>query len=271
MPILLALLLHACTEPPPSEGTFLSLSYNVAGLPEGISGSHPERNTPIISPLLNGYDLVLVQEDFVYHEALAAGATHPYRSEPMTDPERFFSDGLNRFSVFPLGPLTRVRWDACHGTVENASDCLADKGFSVSEVTLAEDLSLLVYNHHAEAGGSEEDVAARADNFTQLGTHIVENAGDRAVLVTGDTNLHGFDVDDEPILSELFTTTDLADACRTIGCGDDRIDRFLFRSGSDLVLTPTEWAVAGEFVDEADRPLSDHVPIRARFSWARPE
>jgi hypothetical protein len=267
--MLLALLLFACTEPPPSEGGFLALTYNVAGLPEGISGSHPERNTPLISPLLNSYDLVLVQEDFVYHAELAASATHPYRSEPMTDPERFFGDGLNRFSAFPLGPLTRIRWEACHGTIENASDCLADKGFSVCEVSVAEDLALLVYNHHAEAGGGEEDVAARTDGFAQLGAHIEQNAGDRAVLVAGDTNLHGLDPDDEPILTDLFATTDLADACRTLSCGDDRIDRFLFRSGSDLVLTPTEWDVAEEFVDEDGWPLSDHEATRARFRWER--
>lgn len=51
-------------EPPPS-GTFTTLTYNVAGLPEGLSGSNPSVNTPLISPLLNAYDLVLVQEDWI--------------------------------------------------------------------------------------------------------------------------------------------------------------------------------------------------------------
>src|SRR6185503_16774088 len=45
--------------PAPTSGEFLALSYNVAGLPEGISGSHPATNTAIIAPLLNDYDLVL--------------------------------------------------------------------------------------------------------------------------------------------------------------------------------------------------------------------
>jgi hypothetical protein len=37
------------------------LTYNVAGLPAEVSGSDPVANHPQISPLLNGYDLVLVQ------------------------------------------------------------------------------------------------------------------------------------------------------------------------------------------------------------------
>jgi len=40
----LALLLQGCTPAPTSEGGFLSLTCNVAGLPEGISSSHPGRS-----------------------------------------------------------------------------------------------------------------------------------------------------------------------------------------------------------------------------------
>src|SRR5688572_5820705 len=48
----------------PSAGTIRFLTYNVAGLPEGVSKSHPAANTPLMSPLLNDFDLVVVQEDF---------------------------------------------------------------------------------------------------------------------------------------------------------------------------------------------------------------
>ncbi|MCB9387931.1 MAG: endonuclease, partial [Microthrixaceae bacterium] len=36
-------------------GEFSVLSYNVAGLPQGISGSDPETNLALISPRLNDY------------------------------------------------------------------------------------------------------------------------------------------------------------------------------------------------------------------------
>jgi hypothetical protein len=45
-------------------GEFAVLAYNVAGLPQGISSSNPKRNLPLISPLLNAYDIVFTQEDF---------------------------------------------------------------------------------------------------------------------------------------------------------------------------------------------------------------
>ncbi|MET0594862.1 MAG: hypothetical protein ABW133_19330, partial [Polyangiaceae bacterium] len=74
-----------------ASGEFTALTYNVAGLPEAFSGSQPATNTPLISPLLNDYDLVLVQEDWqtpnpnptgfsVYHDLLAASARHPHQS-----------------------------------------------------------------------------------------------------------------------------------------------------------------------------------------------
>src|SRR5690242_3764245 len=64
-------------------GTFKLLTYNVAGLPEGISGSHPLVDLPLISPLLNGYDMVAVQENFTwadYPQRLSSAARHPYKS-----------------------------------------------------------------------------------------------------------------------------------------------------------------------------------------------
>ena len=101
-------LARACAPPPSDPGSppttieplpappaqFTTLAYNVAGLPQGISGSDPERNLPLISPLLNDYDVVLTQEDFDwwtplaglldfrnYHARLRADATHPYRTD----------------------------------------------------------------------------------------------------------------------------------------------------------------------------------------------
>src|SRR5690606_31024930 len=84
----------------PSEGTFELLSYNVAGLPEGLSSSHPETNHPLISPGLNAYDLVSVQEDFSYHELLVDSLTLPHVTEPTWPKERPMGDGLAYFSRF---------------------------------------------------------------------------------------------------------------------------------------------------------------------------
>lgn len=51
-----------------SEGSLTVLSYNVAGLPNLISSSNPLVNTKLISPKLNDYDIVNVQENFAYNK-----------------------------------------------------------------------------------------------------------------------------------------------------------------------------------------------------------
>lgn len=117
-------------------GEFVALTYNVAGLPQGISGSDPSTNSRLISPLLNAYDLVLLQEDWrdpiqaapvlFFHDDVVSEADHPYRSEPAPPPlgldlRRFptgpplIADGLNRLSRFPFGPLRREMWKRCFG------------------------------------------------------------------------------------------------------------------------------------------------------------
>src|SRR5690606_34665702 len=52
------------------QGRLRLLTYIVAGLPAIVSASDPDENTRKVSPLLNGYDIVLAQEDFSYHDDL---------------------------------------------------------------------------------------------------------------------------------------------------------------------------------------------------------
>ena len=62
------------------------VTYNVHGLPESVAGTHPKDNMPLISPLLNDYDIVAIQEDFFYHHLLASSIAHPYRT-----PEEYYA------------------------------------------------------------------------------------------------------------------------------------------------------------------------------------
>ncbi len=274
--------------PAVTEGSFLALSYNVAGLPEGISGSHPATNTPIISPLLNAYDLVLVQESWqtpdpnplaplrVYHELLVADADHAYKSVPAThplgnDPERpsaLLGDGLNRMSrMFFLPEVVRERWEGCHNS---AADCLALKGFSFARMVLMPGFSVDVYNLHMEAGSDPEDDVLRDEGITQLSTFIASVSEGRAIIVGGDFNLHTNTEPDSTQFQRLLTETGLVDVCAALGCPQPgRIDKFLFRSSDEITITPTSWLFATEtFVDGEGEPLSDHDPLEVRFDWA---
>jgi hypothetical protein len=253
------------------EGELQVLTYNVAGLPEGISGSHPERNTPQISPLLNPYDLVFVQEDFWYHASLVAALELPYRSEPYRTPAVLedIGDGLSLFSRFQFTGYQRTPWGGCHGQFDCASDCLATKGFSFARVTLAAGVEIDVYNLHMEAGGCAEDITLRASGAALLARTILERSPDRAVIVAGDFNLHEEDPVDVAVLDQLLANATLADACRVLACTRPKIDRVLYRSGGGVTLTATSWSIPEHFVDaESGERLSDHQPVAVTLTYA---
>lgn len=250
----------------PADGTMRVLSYNVAGLPDALSGSTPSVNTPLISPLLNDFDLVLVQEDFSFHPELSADAEHPHQSTPGGGGS--LGDGLNRFSESAFADFERAGWTECNGTVDSGSDCLTDKGFTVGLHELAPGANVDVYNFHMDAGGSEDDIAARQAQVQQVLETIEMRSADRALIVGGDTNM---DEEDEADFVTLLEGAGLTDACRELACGDEfRIDRVMFRSSERVELTPTSWLVDLSFVDDNGGPLSDHEAVVVDFDWAKP-
>jgi hypothetical protein len=275
-----------CGVPPQTSGEFLALTYNVAGLPEGISGSHPATNTPLISPLLNAYDLVVVQESWetpdpnplaplrVYHELLVADALHPYKTvsapQPFgSDPRRpsaLVADGLNMLSVFPFTSLGREMWTDCW---VSAADCLSQKGFSVARTTVAPGVTIDVYDLHMEAGGDPEDDALRDQAVTQLAAFVNAFSAGRPVIVGGDFNLHTDGEPDATQFQRLLAETGLVDVCAALACPQPgRIDKFLFRSTAALAIEPLSWRFETDVFQTPDgEPLSDHDPLAVRFRW----
>jgi hypothetical protein len=290
------------------EGEFSLLTYNVAGLPAEMSKLDPGTHLPIVGRLVNSYALVLTQEDFdwwkpggvgdgldftTYHERLVDRSTHQFRSEPHPgiDPvgvaaERLadvqVGDGLGFLSRFPIEGNRRVPWSGCFGEPGGgdggAGDCMALKGFSFTELTLAEGVTVDVYNVHGEAGDTEADQTLQAADFDELARFIGENSAGRAVIVGGDTNLHTDLVDtlgaggaDAAVWKTFLATTDLTDACVATGCGDPaRVDKVAFRSGAGVDLDAVVHAPHPKrFVDGEGEPLSDHVPLEVRFAWER--
>ncbi|ASU77779.1 endonuclease [Actinopolyspora erythraea] len=271
-------------EQPPSSGSLTALTYNVAGLPDLISGSDPATNTPLISERLPHYDLVNVQEDFNYHEELYAADDHQYRTE--TSGPALFGDGLNTLSRAPISDFRRITWDDCHGT-----DCLTPKGFSHSRIELAGGTGFDLYNVHANAGTDPGDLAARRSNITQLSEYIQRNSRGRAVIVMGDTNTRYTREGDN--IRELVDDNGLTDAWVRLERGGERpaegsaplkcdadspsdscevVDKILYRDGGGLDLTASDYSNEHTaFLDEAGEPLSDHFPHRVRFDWTSTE
>ena len=260
------------TVPVGGSSSISALTYNVAGLLQGISKSDPARNTPLISPLLNRYDLVLVQEDFFYHDELERDTFHPFRSTPMpffSDPT-LATDGLNRFSKMPFSGFVRQRWRSCNGYFSAGADCLASKGFSVARHELAAGLTIDVYNVHYDAGGDRADISVREDQVAQLVSFINDYSVNQAVIIAGDTNMKPVRrPEDVPALKALLRDAKLQDAADFLQIGIEEIDRFLFRSGPNLQIEPVHWRRADEMIGPNGKNLSDHEAIKVDFVWRR--
>lgn len=223
---------------------------------------------PQISPLLNAFDVVVVQEDFWYHAELSADAEHPHVSVPWPEElQAFIGDGLNRFSQFPFEPVVRTPWPGCNGQTDCASDCLATKGWSFARTTVAPGVEIDVYNLHMEAGGCAEDIAIREESAMDLAEALAGQSADRAVVMAGDFNLRFTDREDIPPLETLLGTG-LRDVCTELGCTEGNIDHVMIRDGADVRLESVQWWEATEFVDaRTGDPLSDHPAVAVELRY----
>ncbi len=244
------------------------LTYNVAGLPEPLSGSNPDVNTAQMSPLLNDYAMVLVQEDFGYHDDLAGGVEHPHQSEPMEQGiNQQLGDGLNRFSMSAFTGHTRHEWEECNGTILGANDCLTPKGFAVATHTVA-GVEIDVYNLHMDAGRGDKDRDARAAQVAQIVREIDAHSADRPMIVAGDTNMHE-ELDDQ-VLADFLSQAGIVDACQALACGEpSRIDRVFVRGTDEIDVAVSSWALDARFVDADGEPLSDHKAVSTSISITR--
>lgn len=260
-----------------------------------------------IGPLLNDYDLVLLQESFVarvngsrrsllpsfvvdsLYQPLKRASELPFRSgyqDPLPPPqalpiktELWFSDGLVRFSQLPFeaADLERVAWETCHGP-----DCYTNKGFSFVRTNLAAGAlgSIDVYNLHMNAGGAPEDIAARRAQAEQLAQAILTFSGQRALIVAGDFNLSSSSdhperaAADSDTLARLLETTGLVDTYRACvdqngGCDSAEEDRILIRSagGSQPQLTLRAASWLALGAGTPFAGLSDHQAVQAVVEW----
>jgi endonuclease/exonuclease/phosphatase family metal-dependent hydrolase len=255
--------------PAPSHGRFSAVTYNVAGLPEGLSSVHPVQNLPLIGAGLNRYDLVFVQEDYAYPELLRSRLRLPYQSSAFARGEALhFGDGLSDFSKFPFAEVRRMPWRECHGVLDSYFDCLTPKGLAMTRVELAPGILVDAYNVHFDAGSGSGDVAARAAQLRQLFETVAAWSGDRAVLIAGDFNLTSAEL---TVLRTLAGAAKLNEACDTLRCGQSwRLDRILFRGSAALELRARSWSLDKSFRDPAGKPLSDHLAVVVAFEWRAP-
>lgn len=264
-------------------GQLSVLTYNVAGLPDLFSSGSPATNTVKISPLLNDYDIVVVQEDFSYHSDLTSQTIHPYQSQHSGDIA--IGDGMNQFSFSPYTDFMRVKWNDCYGVFDSGTDCLTPKGFSLSRHFLDDGAIVDVYNLHADAGSDTNSLAARGKNLLQLLAFIEANSQGHAVIVAGDTNSRFTRTTDrlqdfiQAGFKDAWVETarhghyPVGGSAALTDCADknsgncERVDKILYRSGTAVTLTLNDAFVPAHFVDENGAELSDHDPVAAYFNY----
>lgn len=268
-----------------SNNTFNVLTYNVAGLPGIISSSDPAANTALISPILNNFDLVSVQEDFAYHDELVAQVNHSYLTEHSGNVP--FGDGMNFLSRFPLYETSRYTWVDRHGLISDGADQLTPKGILYSSMELEPGYFVDIYNLHTDAGSDEESYAARRSNMIQLATLINQRSVGKAVIVLGDTNSRYTREQDnfETAVLEACGLTDpwidlmrggdvpvdgdaLMDSDNRNSASNEVVDKIWYRSGRNVELEAISYALLDSMFTKSDgSQLSDHYPITTTFSY----
>lgn len=267
-----------------NEGSFTVLSLNVAGLPGILSSSDPAVNTQLMSPRLNGYDLVSVQEDFAYHSDLCSQDQHPYVTDHSGNVP--VGDGMNFFSDFMLYETTRIKWEESSGFITNGADQMTPKGILYSSIQIADGYYIDIYDIHTDADTDEGSMAARYSNLCQLAQMINTRSRGKAVIVIGDTNCrYTRDQIQQAVLSPcgladawielrrngnypVYGTDALMDSSNPDSAGNEVVDKIWYRSGRNITLDATSYhLLVTEFADENGEQLSDHYPITATFAY----
>ena len=274
--VLLILSFLACEGEAPTQedGQISVLTYNVHGLPSAITGDDTLGRIEQIAPLLDHYDLVALQEDFMEEgqALLDEGTSLPHRTRfsELLDSERVYGSGLSTYGIQAVLSEEGRHYTDCNGIIDGASDCLASKGFQILSLELDPGLSLYLVNTHIEAGGGEEDNAARESNVNELIDAMSALDSNAPLIFLGDTNLYPNDPVDGPLGERFEAELGLEDVCTILDCAEpNRIDRIYIRGGEAASLQAESWSVPPEFVDSDGNDLSDHNAILAEIQWAR--
>jgi endonuclease/exonuclease/phosphatase family metal-dependent hydrolase len=290
VPLALCLLLGAgasaneARQPGPTAPLELSvLSYNTHGLRGLFVDDDPAARFPAIGRLINGYDVVMLQEDFAYHRSIEAVATHPIRRRGNPQDRNPFADllawvvcgdcgaGLSTWVDLPESSLIaehREAYQDYSGWFDARKDGWVTKGLLALRLRLPGGAVVDVYNSHLDAGKKPKrvrDRRTRAKQLAQLERAIREFSGDGAVILAGDFNER--EDRTNPALDEFVAALGLRESGARIDPERwrPRCEYIFYRGDARTGIALLEAGEAGEFRDANGTPLSDHPALRARF------
>ena len=296
-----------------AQNTFNVAAMNVDGLPTEILGinlnpdGHGAEGSSAISQKLAtmGYDIIALSEDFNYNTELMAYMTDyncgTYRGGISMNNYRadisFDTDGLNLlwkkvgFSAFNE---RIIGWNEKYGKFSDGADELIDKGFRFYQVTINDSVTIDLYIVHMDAECSENDLAARWSQWSQLASMILTSNNGNPIIVMGDTNSrYTRDKIIENFFDPLeqdprFTVTDVwvekeydgvfpefgADALMVGDLGYQKgevVDKVLYINNisSAYTISANYYLQDVSFVNEQGEPLADHWPVVVEFTYEK--
>lgn len=213
-----------------------------------------------------GYDLVMLQEDFNFHNVLSVFLEDAYKMDEWSGDlgvegrsidflhlqnHRFESDGLMGCwkNDLTVTPAPRVPWQQNFGKFSHANDEMVTKGFRRYDVTLRDGTRILCYNVHMDASddwdeesaNDARDKAARMAQLTQLRTDVLSQMGTRPVIIVGDLNcLYGRDA----------VKTGFIDAINDSGLGTIADVWVELKNGGAYPTDKAQGVAAGETLDK---------------------
>ena len=282
---------------------FTVATLNVDGLPQKIlmvkvnADGPGNAGTARIGKYLmkKGYDLVMLQEDFNYHDVLSVILEDDYKMDEWSgDVEvvghtidylhlqnhRFECDGLmgcwkNDLTVTPAG---RTPWQQNFGKFSHALDEMVTKGFRRYDVTLRSGDRIVVYNMHMDASDNkdvaeqkdEKDREARMAQWTQLKEDVLKNLDSRPIIIVGDMNsLYSRD-DVKSVFIDAIndsgrgTVSDVWVEMKKQG--DETVDKILYINPvMGTKIQPVAFSLDKEGYQNEGKPLGDHYPVAATF------
>lgn len=273
-----------------SAQTISVLSYNVHGISWVFAKDNPGLRSAAIGWLASSYDVVLLQEDFEYHDDIRKQmpGTEAFRGKGAgMDPRVIlaklillpfnllipnlsmpYGSGLSAFVDTNTGTAvesTARAYGDCGGWVGQRLDCWARKGFLRVRVRTSESLEVDIYNTHFDAGGGGRSTRARQRQLAELAAAVEELSPGRAVIVAGDFNTSFVREEDRAAIHEFRKQLGLSDS----GAGPElpqwrNRDFVLYRSAGGVNIEVEAAGEALQFVN-AGRALSDHPALYARL------
>ena len=191
-----------------ADGQFTIATLNVDGLPQKIlvvkvnADGPGNGGTARIGKYLlkKGYDLLMLQEDFNYHDVLSVMLEDDYKMDEWSGDvgveertidylhlqnHRFECDGLMALwkNDLTVTPVARTPWQQNFGKFSHALDEMVTKGFRRYEVTLRSGDRIVVYNMHMDASDDKDeaeqkdtkDKAARMAQWAQLKDDVMQH------------------------------------------------------------------------------------------------